>query len=364
MGHGQPVMPGCRARLTGLAAAVAPAAPADDTLWHDAVQPGDTLINIAARHLVGAVEWSQLAHFNQLSNPRRLQPGSALRIPLAWLRRDPAAAEVIHVRGLVRRVAADPAAPPLVVGDRLQPGDWIESAADGSATLRFVDGSRLLITPGSRINLDRLRQHPESRSAHTRVRIDSGSAETQVNPQTLRRPGFEIQTPTVNPGVRGTEFRAHAGDGVSRVEVLSGSVAAGAADAVTVNAGFGTVANAGVPIQPPTRLAAAPDLAAVAGQQDQLPLRLAWPDVLGAQGYRVQVFATQAPGGLLLDSRVPGPAAGWDSLAAAGRYRLRLQVLDADGDAGPWGASQWITRQPSPWWKTMPAAWLLLLLAL
>ena len=314
--------------------------------WVYPVQPGDTLVAIAARHLDPAVAWPRLAQLNRLAQPRHLTPGSRLRIPLAWLRHDPAGAEVVHLRGDAQRIAGVQATP-LALGDRLWPGDQIETGPSASATLRFVDGSRLLLTPGSSLRIDQAGLHADSQSVVTRLGVQRGSAETRVNPQAAERRRFEISTPIVNLGVRGTEFRTHGGADDTHIEVLSGQVAAG--DSVKLDGGFGSVARPGVPVTPPVRLADAPDLSGLPARIEQLPLVLTWPAVPGVQGYRAQLWSDGPQGELLLDGRFAGPAAAWGPLPD-GRYQLRLRVVDGQGLEGLDARHplQLVTQPPPP----------------
>lgn len=335
-------------------AASASTDPAAGGVWDYPVQAGDTLVDIAARHLLPTIDWRQLGRFNQLAEPRRLQPGTRLRIPLAWLRGDPASAEVIHLRGEVWRQGPQGQIA-LVLGDRVRPGELIETSPTSTATLRFADGSRLLVTPASRITLERMRQHTGSNKTDTQLRIDRGSGETQVTPQNPPRRGFEIKTPTANLGVRGTDFRVHADAGLSRVEVLTGQVAAGSPgndDGQRIEAGFGALAPAGAPVSPPLRLAAAPDLSAVPQRIEQLPLRFAWAAMDGIRTYRAQVFEPGPAGGLLLDGLFAGAAALWDGAPGQpgvpdlpdARYELRVRAIDAQGLEGLDARRQWVLK--------------------
>ena len=332
--------------LGGAWPALAQGGGAAEPEWLYPVQPGDTLVAITARHLDSAVAWPRLAQLNQLGQPRRLKPGSRLRIPLAWLRLDPTGAEVVHLRGDAQRIAGVQATP-LALGDRLRPGDRVETGPSASATLRFVDGSRLLLTPGSSLRIDQAGQHADSQSVVTRVGVQRGSAETRVEPQSAVRRRFEISTPIVNLGVRGTEFRTHAGADDARVEVLSGRVAAG--DSVNVDAGFGSVARPGVPVTPPVRLADPPDLSGLPARIEQMPWVPTWPAVPGVQGYRAQLWSDGPQGELLLDGRFAGPAAVWPPLPD-GRYQLRLRVVDGQGLEGLDARHplQVITQPPPP----------------
>ena len=71
-----------------------------DDLLHQ-VMPGDTLFGLAATFLKPSVDWRRLQRVNHLADPRRLKPGSTLRLPAVWLKPQPTVAEVIHVNGTV-----------------------------------------------------------------------------------------------------------------------------------------------------------------------------------------------------------------------------------------------------------------------
>ncbi|MEQ1519097.1 MAG: LysM domain-containing protein [Usitatibacteraceae bacterium] len=48
---------------------------------HTAAQ-GDTLIGIAQRYLIKQGNWQPLQKLNQIADPRRIRPGTPIRIPL------------------------------------------------------------------------------------------------------------------------------------------------------------------------------------------------------------------------------------------------------------------------------------------
>lgn len=57
---------------------------------HHQVLAGDTLEALARHYLDDAQQWQALARTNQVTNPRRLVPGSTLRIPQELLPYAPA----------------------------------------------------------------------------------------------------------------------------------------------------------------------------------------------------------------------------------------------------------------------------------
>ncbi|MFM9882906.1 MAG: LysM peptidoglycan-binding domain-containing protein, partial [Burkholderiales bacterium] len=60
--------------------------------WEYEVKRGDSLWTIAERYLIDTALWRKLRDLNKVQDPYRLKPGSALAIPLEWLRTNPAGA--------------------------------------------------------------------------------------------------------------------------------------------------------------------------------------------------------------------------------------------------------------------------------
>ncbi|PKO82186.1 MAG: hypothetical protein CVU19_03035 [Betaproteobacteria bacterium HGW-Betaproteobacteria-13] len=304
--------------------------------WSYAVRPGDTLSEIAHHYLKHPGDWARLQVLNEVKDPRRLTPGEKLRIPVDWLRQGAAMATAIHVRGDVVRVLAG-AEQPLRAGDRLSVGEELRTGADSNASLRFFDGSRLLIAANSRITLARMKQYGNTGMADTAIRLHEGKLDSRVSRQQSPAARYRIESQALNLGVRGTEFRfGVAPNGPAHAEVLSGRVlAAGARGGAVVglDAGYGTVSRAdGGPssaraLAPPPRLAGLPD------RVEHLPLRFAWAAGEGITRWRAQVFSEASDDILLLDDTFTEPSAKWPDLPD-GRYRLRVHAVADDGLEG------------------------------
>jgi len=330
---------------------------AADGQWLYRIAPTDTLIGLSERYLQPPYGWRDLQSHNRVPDPLRLVPGSTLRMPVKWLRREASVAEVLHVQGDAQLLRGGDAPRAVQAGESLRTGDVLRTGPDASLTLRFTDGSRLLATPDSEFSLERLMVLGRSGVADTRLRLERGSVDTVVNPQKGRQGSFEIRTPTVNLGVRGTEFRAHADPqrSASRVEVLTGQVAAAAGAEVRVDAGYGSVAAAGRAPEPPRKLLPAPSLPADPIRLDRVPLRLAWQAAEGARGYRAQVFAEGEPERLLLDGQFADAAARWADLPD-GRYRLRVRAVDGSGLEGVDARAALVLKaRPEPPFTSQPA---------
>jgi len=314
----------------GLARAQAAAADAD---WRYRIVRGGTLITLTDAWLAPPRTWRDLQKLNRVPDPLRLMPGSTLRMPVAWLRREASVAEAVFVKGDVQRQRGA-AGEALAAGATLQSGDRIRTGAQSSASLRFADGSRLLIPPESEVTLEQLLVLGRGALPAVRLNLAKGGADNRVAPNAQRVPLYELRTPHVNLGVRGTEFRVQAAEGASRMQVLSGAVHADGLGP-DVATGQGLLAEGSARSVAP--LLPAPDLAALPRTAERLPLRLTWgPSPAGAVAWRAQLYAKGDFDRLLLDARVSEPAAAWPEARelADGDYTLRLRGIDAHGQEG------------------------------
>lgn len=305
--------------------------------WIYAVRPGDTLVGIGDAYLRRPQDWPSLQSLNAVADPTRLMPGDRLRIPARMLRRGAALATVIHVRGEVWRRMDDGGQVKIAVDDTLKAGDVLATAADSNASLRFVDGSRLLVGERSRITLQRLRQYGDTGMAETIIRLHAGEVASRVQPQQQPAARYRIETEALNLGVRGTDFRAGvAVDGSAQGEVLEGRVLASgkaAGRSVALPAGFGTLARPGAAPAVPIALAPAPALDGLPVRIEHLPLRFAWPRAQGVARWRAQLYPAGNDDELLRDALVDEPAVRWGELPD-GRYRLRVRAQAANGLEG------------------------------
>lgn len=353
----------CRPALAGLAlaavvAAAAAQAPAAGDDFEHRIEPGDTLIGLHGRLMRPQADWRVVQRLNRIADPRRLRPGSTLRIPQALLREEPVSAEVLHSHGEV--FVGRPGLPraPLAAAALLRAGDVVTTGAQSSASVRFADGSRALLGPGGRLRVERHARRGGG-SVDTQLRLDQGALETRV-PPARPAPRFELRTPVANLGVRGTDFRARLDGERLLAEVLQGRVAVGG---TALDAGFGTVATP-VRVAPPRPLPAAPDLSALPARVERLPLQFGFAPAAGAARYRVQVFDAAAEERLLLDGLFDTPRAVWPDSPPDGRYELRVRAADADGVEGRAATLPFTLKaRPEPPFQLQPRAGETLLVA-
>jgi len=347
------------AALLAVSGAVSAQTQAADADWRYVIQPGDTLITLTEAWLTAPKTWRDLQKLNRVPDPLRLRPGSTLRMPVAWLRREASLAQAVFVRGDVQRQrgAGSEGLERLTVGATLQSGDRIRTGVQSSASLRFADGSRLLIPPESEVTLEQLLVLGRGAIPAVRLGLTKGGADSRVTPNAQRVPLYELRTPHVNLGVRGTEFRVQTAGGQSRMQVLSGAVHADGLDS-NVAAGHGLLAEGSARSVAP--LLPAPDLSAMPRNAERLPLRLTWSaSPAGAVAWRVQLFPKGDFDRLLLDARVSEPAVAWGEARelADGDYTLRLRGIDARGQEGAAAdADVQLQARPEPPFIQSPAA--------
>ncbi len=325
-------------------------APVQQTEWAYRVESGDTLLALQARWLRPGARWQTLQKLNRVADPRRLQPGSVLRFPLALLREEPLSAEVLHSHGQAWLERADGTRQVLQAAAAVVAGDVLVTGEQSSLSLRFADGSRSQLGPHSRLRLERMVRLGASTAVQTRLRLDSGAVDSQVTPNPVQpgAPHFELRSPVINLGVRGTEFRARSDGIVAQAEVLQGKVAAGPH---TVAEGYGVSASASG-VSAPRALLPAPDLSALPALVQRLPLQ--WDLAAAASGaavvrYRAQLYALKPAEHLVLDGLFEQARVTWADKPADGSYALRVRAVDASGLEGHDARLAFILKaQPEP----------------
>jgi hypothetical protein len=306
---------------------------AADADWRYRIVRGDTLITLTDAWLAPGKTWRDLQTLNRVPDPLRLMPGSTLRMPVAWLRREASVAEAVFIKGDVQRQRGA-ASEAIATGAPLRSGDRLRTGVQSSASLRFADGSRLLVPPESEVALQQLLVLGRGALPAVRLDLAKGGVDNRVAPNAQRVPLYELRTPHVNLGVRGTDFRVQTAEGATRMQVISGAVHA---DGLTadVAAGHGLQAEGGARHVAP--LLPAPDLASLARTAERLPLQLRWAaSPAGAVAWRAQLYARGDFDRLLLDARVSEPQAAWAEARelADGDYTLRVRGIDARGQEG------------------------------
>lgn len=304
--------------------------------WLYTVRPGDNLWDITEAHLTHLRYVEKLQALNAIEDPRYIPPGTRLRIPLEWVRLQVADAEVVAVYGQVSAMRrGDQTTEPVTESYRFRMGDTLVTGSDGSATIEFGDGSRMLVEPDSQVTFDLLQAYGKSGFVDTRVRLKSGRTEHRARPRQAG-PRYEIITPAAITSVRGTRYRVGSKENgtTSAAEVLEGRIdLATEQSSRSIRDGFGVVAKRGAPVPKPRPLLPAPDLPDELGTYRRTPFNLTLSTVPGAAAYRIQVAPSDRFQTLLVDQVSESPKVLGLHLPD-GDFVLRQRGIDGEGLEG------------------------------
>lgn len=340
-----------QAQLARGAKARSPAAPAYvEYTTHD----GDTLYEIAGRYLRDPDDWAVLSRLNHVPAPRRLPAGIALRLPADKLKQDQESARVIATSGPAEHAFGKSPYVPLTEGATLGEGDHIRTGRNGFVSLELPDGSHVTVAQDAEVDIARLRRTTLTGAGDRVLDLHHGEVESQVTHATKKDDRFQIRSPSVVAGVRGTRFKvAYDGDAhTTAVEVLDGAVGVDPAtpdghalasapppgvplqaSVQLVKASFGNVTRTGGAIGDPVALLAAPALTQPAKVQDSKTVAFDLVPGSAAVGYRVQIARDADQLDLIRDLRVGAPHADFGDLAD-GTYFVRIAAIDEHGLEG------------------------------
>lgn len=302
------------------------------------VRAGDNLYDLATRYFIRVESFATVQRLNAITNPRRLKPGSLIRIPRSLLRQEPLRATVQSYRGnvTVERGAARQA---IAIGMRLGEGDLLETAERSFVSLRLPDDSTVAMPSSSSVRIQRLRRTVLGGTIDRLFMILKGRAGAAVTPMNDPASRFDMSTPMAVSAVRGTEFRMSFDPGARRAttEVTQGKITFSAASqgsvasqgAQLVPAGFGIATD----LAEPVALLHGPEIVHPGRVQADERLRFELKPVQGAIRYRAQVSRDAGFLELLDDVEVAVPLVYLGPLAN-GTYFVRVTAVDARGLEG------------------------------
>jgi hypothetical protein len=240
---------------------------------------------------------------------------------------------------------------PLTQGATLGEGDRIRTGENGFVSLELPDGSHVTVAQNGLLDVSTLRRTTLTGASDRVLELRSGEVESQVTHATKKDDRFQIRSPSVVAGVRGTRFKvAYNGDArITAVEVLDGAVGVDPAalggrvppppgvplqaSAQLVKARFGSVTRAGETIGGPVELLPAPALAQPGKLQDGKTVVFDLVPAEHAVAYRVQIARDADQLDLIRDLRASGPHADFGDLPD-GTYFVRIAAIDGNGLEG------------------------------
>ncbi|MBJ6138854.1 FecR domain-containing protein [Marinobacter litoralis] len=301
--------------------------------WIYTLQNKDSLASIAESLLQNSGDGHRLLAHNGLPGNTHLKAGQSLRIPVAWLKRQPEPAKVSSVSGNVQHISgADGRKTSLTEQSLIRVGDELLLGA-GSATLTLADGSEIRVSPNSRLMFNRLTQYGKTGMVDTRLRLHRGEVHSRVKALQDTGSRFQITTPSAVVAVRGTAFTLQTNSNGSSIQVQQGAVDFGRpGKSQRIPTGYGaSVSTSGPEHLRIRKLPPAPEMDPVEPLVSQLPKELTWlPSP--ASAHRIDIFET-ASGGWVQSRSVTGNQFPIDQLDN-GQYEVHVAALDQRGIAG------------------------------
>jgi hypothetical protein len=303
---------------------------------------GDTLYDVADRYLQGPDDWALIAQLNDVPAPKQLQPGIVLNLPAGRLRKERLSARVVAAQGPVERAASGTVGfVPVAVDSTLSEGDRVRTGSGGFVTLELADGTHLSLPPDSQIDFATLRRTVLTGTLERVIDLQRGSVDSDVTHLKKRDDRFQIRSPSVVAGVRGTRFRVNYdtdGKASTMVEVLDGAVgvapsAQPARDAALVHANYGNVTRADGQVGGPIALLEAPRLVDPGKVQDEPKVGFTLAPLEGARAYRVQIARDAGLLDLFKEVRADAPRAEFADVPD-GTYFARVSAVDVNGLEG------------------------------
>jgi hypothetical protein len=296
---------------------------------------GDSLYNICKYYLDTADRWKEIARINRLSDPHRIRPGSAIRVPVAYLKGVPLSGSVTFVQGDARvRAEGTEDWTILKPGDRIPPDSRLRTGTESTLEITYEDGSVFLMRSNTEIGVAKFQK---TSTAHylRDLYLGAGRAIFKVREATGEASRFNVRTPGAIASVRGTEFRV-AVDETQKTfaEVMQNRIAVDAATkSVELFQGEGTMVKKGDPPLPPRKLLEPPspvDLKSIYNTEPSI----VFSRIEGARAYRVMVSGDRE-GKRLLREKVIGPGDAFKITGLAdGYYYLLTLSIDPIGLEG------------------------------
>ena len=309
---------------------------AEQEEWIYAMKPGDNLWSITTQYLNDGVRyWKALIRLNNITDPLHMPAGTKLRIPLQWLKVDQASVLVRNTYGKATFTGEYQTSPKsLKAGMMLTAGDQIVVSEDANVLLEFADLSQLFLSSNSQLKLTSIKKFSNSGLADSQVELIQGRVENNVRTKNTR---FQINTPSANTAVRGTNFRVavdQSNTEISRVEVLKGAVnTQGSGSGQAIKAGFGTTVALGEAPRPPVKLLPPPDINEPSNYSRKLPVDIKWQMIRGAKNYRIQIREATGEQTVVIDETT-NPSRFSTSLLEDGHFIITLRAIDSAGLEG------------------------------
>jgi hypothetical protein len=306
--------------------------------WEYTVNEGDSIWSLCKSYALDPLCWSKLVEYNQIKTPKYLSPGTVLKFPSFLGVLKAAKAQVTSVDGDVSfQKKHETHQQPLTLNQILQEGDAVETR-QGTATLQFVDDSKLFINAHTQVNIQTL-LHTHNKTVQTKINLAKGRVRALVKKISSEGGYYQVVTPAAVAAVRGTEFRVEMSDGATPVmitEVVKGKVkVANEVNGQLLYAGFSTHTQVGKAVEKPMPLLSRVTIVETIRKKHDayFPLIFNWLPLTGAVTYKTQLFNENKPDTPVLENMDKEPTFVITQLPE-GKYFIKVRAIDALGTQG------------------------------
>ncbi|GAA5097496.1 FecR domain-containing protein [Wohlfahrtiimonas larvae] len=337
------------ALLFSVASAEVDQTQSDEDIFLYKTIPGDSLWNIAQRHLHSIKLWIDLKKINQLPNDDYIEPGTLIKVPRKWLKTNQSTATLVSAIGAVKVVNSNQQT--LEFGQDftekdnlvLVTGDVILTGDDGLATILFKDGSRLLLQSNSELILNDLIALGDGSLSDIKLQLDKGRLENRVYSSPISNTNYEVKTATATTSVRGTVFRMGFDNEDSVTEVVTGKVATKAqSDAVAELVAGQAIIISKDGESKQVEMLPAPEFANFPQLIEAVPIKIDVEAIDNVTGYATKIIpvgsdeqdavsSMRSEGNVLLGNDLPD-----------GRYQAMISAIDQNGVTGQPGKYEFI----------------------
>lgn len=304
--------------------------------WVYVVSEGDNLWNISKKHLNKVSYYEDVRRINNITHPKRIPPGTLIRIPLDWVKRHAASVSVKYITGK-HQVVRDGQTLPVKLNDEIKLGDELRLDNEGSITLRFADGSEMTLSDNVIISFDHLTQYGQTGMVDSRVRINQGKMEIRAEKQQGAGSRLDVASASAVTSVRGTVFRVGIDKNdpdASLVEVVEGEVAVTQdGSSVAIPEGYGLKVVTGTTIGAPVKLLAATKVTNLPNIINEPQYDLHWASVENSQSYNVSLANDANFSSIVWQHNIKDTKLILPELTD-GDYHLRVTALDKDSIEG------------------------------
>ena len=304
--------------------------------WAYVISNDDNLWNISSRFLKKIDYYTDLQKINNIKYPKKMNPGTVIRIPMQWLKHSPATASISYQQG-TSQYLRNKILSPLTLSTKLVLGDEVRIGENASATIIFADSSEMVLFKNTIVSFDHLSIYGKTGMVDTRVRVIQGKVETSA--QKNKGPGsrLDISTPSAISSVRGTKYRvSNNADNISIVEVLEGEVSVAGDDPeknISVAGGLGTRIKQGEAPIKPVKLLSSPNIISI-GQTYYKTPNIEWAQLDKAKSYNIQIAKTASFKGILWQKIVNTNNTEMPTDMVDGLYHFRVSAIDKLGIEG------------------------------